>query len=147
MRIPFDDLTTFDNDNWNHWVKGPAAADPRDLVIKHEGGNWFLYNWTYTNNSQGVFLYRNYTGLEVGRDYAFSISIKRVGNVYNVPQVSLLVGGQTLVGPALIASESWQTMSGVFTASATTMLLELYNHIATGLGNDYAVDNIRVKEL
>ena len=147
LRVPFDDLTTFDNNSWNHWVKGPAAADPRDLVIKHEGGNWFLYNWTYTNNSRGIFLQRNYSGLEVGNDYAFSISIRRVNNAPSVPQVSLLVGGQTLVGPALISSQSWQTMSGIFTASATTLLLALYNHVATGTGNDYAIDNIRVREL
>lgn len=147
VRLPFDDLTTFDDNNWNHWEKGPAAVDSRDLVIKQEDGNWFLYNWTYTNNSAGVFLKRDYSGLEVGFDYKFSISIRRVNGVPAVPQVSLLVGGRTLVGPALISSQSWQSMSGIFTATGTTMSLELYNHVATGIGNDYAIDNIRVTEL
>ena len=147
MRLPFDDLTTFDNGNWNHWVKGPAAADPRDLVIKQEGDNWFLYNWTYTNNSQGVFLKRDYSGLELGADYEFSISIRRVNDAPAVPQVSLLVDGRTLVGPVHIPSQSWQTLKGTFSATATTMMLALYNHVATGIGNDYAVDNIRVREL
>ncbi|MEX5669854.1 sugar-binding protein, partial [Pseudomonas neuropathica] len=80
----------------------------------------------YTNNSAGVFLKRDYSGLEVGFDYKFSISIRRVNSVPAVPQVSLLVGGRTLVGPALISSQSWQSMSGIFTATGTTMSLELY---------------------
>ncbi|WP_090201951.1 carbohydrate binding domain-containing protein [Pseudomonas asplenii] len=147
VRLPFDDLTTFDNNNWNGWQKGPAAADPRDLVIKHEDGNWFLYNWTYTDRSNGVFLYRDYRGLEPGMRYEFSIYIRRVNNVPSAPMVSLLVEGRTLVGPVTISQEHWQTMKGVFTATATTMRLQLYNHVATGLGNDYAVDNVRVREL
>lgn len=147
VRLPFDDLTTFDNENWNGWQKGPAAADPRDLVIKHEGGNWFLYNWTYTNNSAGVFLLRNYSGLEINRNNEFSISIRRVNNSPSVPEVSMLAAGKTVVARTPIPGQEWRTLLGVFTATATTMSLELYNHIATGVGNDYAVDNIRVREL
>lgn len=58
-----------------------------------------------------------------------------------------LADGRTLVGPVLIPSQSWQTLKGTFSATATTMMLALYNHVATGIGNDYAVDNIRVREL
>lgn len=147
VRLPFDDVTTFDNNNWNGWGKGPAAADPRDLVIKHENGNWFLYNWTYTERSAGVFLFRNYANLEVGRSYEFSIAIHRVGNVHEIPKVSLLVGGKTLVGPVEIRDQNWHTLKGDFIATAETMLLELFNHVATGMGNDYAVDNVRVREV
>ncbi|NWD52103.1 hypothetical protein [Pseudomonas gingeri] len=147
VRLPFDDLTTFDNNDWNYWVKGPAAADPRDLVIKHEEGNWFLYNWTYTERSSGVFLYRDYRGLEPGMRYEFSISIRRVGNVHLVPIVSLWIENKSLVGPFTISNENWHTLKGVFTATATTMRLQLYNHVASGHGNDYAVDNVRVREL
>ncbi|QLG92340.1 hypothetical protein HZF02_10340 [Pseudomonas yamanorum] len=147
VRLLFDDLTTFDDDNWNGWEKGPAAADPRDLVIEHQGGNWYLYNWTYTNNSAGVFLFRNYSGLEVNRNYEFSMSIRRVNDAPAVPEVSMLAGGKTIVSRTPIPGQEWRTLLGVFTATATTMRLELYNHIATGSGNDYAVDNIRVREL
>ncbi|MGY2221907.1 hypothetical protein ACW9IK_04375 [Pseudomonas gingeri] len=147
VRLPFDDLTPFDNGDWNSWLKGPAAADPRDLVIKHEDGNWFLYNWTYTNQSNGVFLYRDYRGLEPGMKYEFSIAIRRVNDVPSAPIVSLWVEGKSLVGPVTISHQNWQTLKGVFTATASTMRLQLYNHVATGLGNDYAVDNVRVREL
>lgn len=147
VRLPFDDLTTFDNENWNGWQKGPAAADPRDLVIKAEGGNWFLYNWTYTNNSAGVFLFRNYSGLEINRNYEFSMSIRRVNNSPAVPEVSMLAAGKTVVARTPIPGQEWRTLLGVFTATATTMSLELYNYIATGTGNDFAVDYIRVREL
>ena len=147
VRLPFDDVTTFDNYNWNGWEKGPAAADPRDLVIKHENGNWFLYNWTHTNRSAGVFLFRNYANLEVGRSYEFSIAIHRVGTLYAVPRVSMLVGGKTLVGPVEIRDQNWHTLKEVFIATDETMLLELFNHVATGMGNDYAVDDVRVREL
>ncbi len=147
LRQPFDDLTTFDDNDWNLWEKGPAAADPRDLVIKEENGNWFLFNWTYTNQSVGVFLYRDYENLEVGRSYEFSIAIKRVGAVYEVPKVSLLVEDQTLVGPIEILDQDWFTLKGLFVANKPTMKLQLYNHVATGMGNDYAIDDVRVKEL
>ncbi|NWB89794.1 hypothetical protein [Pseudomonas agarici] len=147
IRLPFDDLTTFDHGNWNGWVKGPAAADPRDLVIRHEDGNWFLYNWTYTERSSGVFLYRDYRGLEPGMNYEFSISIRRVGNVHLTPVVSLWIENKSLVGPFTISNQNWHTLKGIFTATATTMRLQLYNHVASGQGNDYSVDDVRVKEL
>ncbi len=147
VRLPFDDLTTFDDYNWNGWKKGPAANHPDDLVIRHEAGNWFLFNWTNTSQSAGVFLWRNYAGLEINRSYEFSISIKRVDGRYTDPVVSLLVEDRTIVDPVQISDQAWQTLKGVFTATAPTMLLQLFNHVATGGGNDFAVDNIRVKEL
>jgi hypothetical protein len=104
-------------------------------------------NWTYTNQSVGVFLYRDYENLEVGRSYEFSIAIKRVGAVYEVPKVSLLVEDQTLVGPIEILDQDWFTLKGLFVANKPTMKLQLYNHVATGMGNDYAIDDVRVKEL
>lgn len=147
IKTVFDDLTTFDNDSWNGWVRGPAASDPRDLQIDKTGPNPFLVNKTYTNNSQGVFLQKNVIGLKVNASYEFSVLIRGMNGAPPLPIISLLVEGQTLVGPVEIVGLNWLTLKGVFFAKTQTVKLELFSHIATGIGNDYGIDDIRVKQV
>jgi len=147
VKTVFDDLTTFDRDDWNGWMRGPAASDPRDLQIDRTGPNPYLLNNTYTDKSEGVVLWKNVTGLKVNTRYEFSISIKGMNEVPPLPRLSLLAAGQTLVGPVEITGTNWLTYRGVFVAQAQTVKLELYSHVATGYGNDYGLDDLRVRQL
>lgn len=86
-----DDYTNFDNQSWNGWEKGPAAAHPEDLVLRKHILGYYLYNRTHTNSSSGIILKKNYSGLVVGATYEFYIDVRRHEPTAGatVPRISL----------------------------------------------------------
>jgi len=145
--LPFDDLSDFTDHNWNHWEKGPGAADPRDMVIVNEGEHWYLYNYTYTNQSAGTVLTKDYPSLEPGKSYEFSMDVMRAVGLYAFPRLSVLVNGEACIEPTDITHRDWAWMAAKFTATTAANRVEIVSHVATGSGNDYALDNLRLREV
>lgn len=151
VQAPFDDTTTFSatdgTNNWNGWMRGDAATDPRDLTITKDGDIYVLFDNTYTNNSAGTVLKKTFQGLEVGRSYEFGVTVRRWNNSYSVPVLSLNSGAQVIAPATEISSMAWAPLKGTFTASASQMELQIVNHVATGNGNDYAFREIWVRSI
>jgi hypothetical protein len=151
VRVPFDNTTTFSatdgTNNWNGWMRGDAATDPRDLTITKDGDIYVLFDNTYTNNSAGTVLKKTFQGLEVGRSYEFGLTVRRWNNSYSVPVLSLNSGALVIAPATEIPSMAWVPLKGTFTANASQMELQIVNHVSTGTGNDYAFREIWVRSI
>jgi hypothetical protein len=143
LPIGFQDFTDFNDGTRNGWTDGPAA-DPRDwTIVNGPSGSKVLFNHTFTNNSAGVVLKKNVTGLKAGRAYKFALQgMRRSGGTY-APRLSLATS-QGAVAGAVTLSGSWVTLTGTFIAQAAALECQLVSHEANGLGNDYYIDNIRI---
>jgi hypothetical protein len=138
------DLTTFDNGNWNDWVRG-EATDPSDWSILVEDDNWFAQNFTYKNNSAGPVLQKLFLNLQANSTYSFTINYRRRNDKFTIPSISLSANGELIAGPVTVNNLTWQSLSGTFIASTPDTTLTLDSHIESGYGNDYHIDNIEVK--
>ncbi|RON50811.1 sugar-binding protein [Pseudomonas frederiksbergensis] len=148
VNVPWRDLTTFTDGDYNGWQAGPAAADPQDLsIIKLPDGNEVLFNNTYTSNSNGVVLFKTYSELRVGEVYEFSMRTRRSTVVGTRPILALRAGDTVVAGPEEIPGADWMILRGSFTASAATMTFNIVSEVATGSGNDYYVDDILLRTL
>jgi len=146
---PFEDLSDFDNSaDLNGWQRGVAASDLRDLTFFREaGGNGCLLNFTYTEISNGVLLFKSITRFEVGRRYSFSIDVKRYNVAGAVPLLSLRVNQVPVTAQTSFPTMVWVRLVGTFTATSSTMGLDISSHVNTGSGNDYLLDKIYVREV
>lgn len=143
----FDDLTDFKDSDWGGWEKGPAATDPRDMVIVNEGGHWYLYNYTYTAHSDGGVLKKIYSGLAPGRTYRFGMDVLRLNSSYATPRLSVLANGHVCMEPTDVTTRLWAWVGGTFIAGSAEVEVEIVSHIATGQGNDYALSMLRLQEV
>lgn len=138
------DFTDFTNQNWNGWVGGPGV-DPRDLALRNVNGNWRFHNYTHTDQSNGVIIQKALTNVQSGGQYRFTIKAIRFNDRFTVPSLSIRAAGTTVAGPTQIDSQTnWITLSGSFTATATTISVDVYSNVATGSGNDYEIDDIEI---
>lgn len=138
------DFTNFDNQNWNGWTPG-ADVPAGDLTLRNVSGNWRLNNYTrIENRSSGVIIQKTLTNLRPNRQYRFSLKIARYDGSYAMPRISIRAAGTTIGGPLDINLKSWMTLTGTFTASNTQILLEVFSHVATAMGNDYEVDDLEI---
>ncbi|VVO23005.1 sugar-binding protein [Pseudomonas fluorescens] len=150
IQEPYEDRTTFSEgdgtDNWNGWMRGEASSDPRDLVVSRDQDGYSLFNKTYTMDSAGVVLKKNFQNLEVGRTYEFALNVRRWLGQHEAPVLSLNTGIQVVSPPTQITSiYSFVVLKGTFTACSSQMELQIVSHVATGLGNDYIIREIWVK--
>jgi hypothetical protein len=147
VQEPYEDRTTFSAqdgaDNWNGWMKGEAAADPRDLTVKKDGDGYSLFHHTFTEHSNGVVLNKSFANLEVGRTYSFGLSVRRWIGLHEIPVLSLNSDTQVIVPATQITAPT--VLEGTFTACSSQMELQIVNHVATGIGNDYIISEILVK--
>lgn len=148
--LRYEDVTTFSakdgTDNWNGWMRGEAAVDPRDLTVRQDGNGYALFSNTFTSRSSGVLLSKSFQDLEVGRVYTFGIDVRRWINRYAVPVLSLESSAGVIVPPTEITS-AVNRLEGSFTADSSQMDLEIVSHIATGVGNDYIISKIWLTSL
>ncbi|MGF6518288.1 hypothetical protein ABH912_005754 [Pseudomonas sp. BT76 TE3572] len=146
------DLTNFINHNWNGWNKGAAATDPRDINIYQDTyqGNtiWALHNETYTNNSAGIVLYKNYTTLLVGAEYEFSMLLRCTWRspAHYIPIISLESNLGAIAAPMELPTLSWVTIKGNFRATTRNLELRVRSHVTTSIGNDYSLTNILLRQ-
>jgi len=142
----YDDVTDFKDYDWGGWEKGEGAADPRDLVIVNEDDHWYLYNYTHTERSAGVILKKSFSGLAPGVTYQFGMDVLRTNSSFTTPRLSVLVNGHVCIEPTNITTRQWAWMGGTFIAGGTEAEVEIISHIATGMGNDYALSKLRLQE-
>jgi hypothetical protein len=142
------DLTDFENNTFNGWLPNPAAVDPRDLIIREAEGNRYLANATYTNNSAGIVISKAFTNMRTDATYRFSMRVQTVerGPGFALPILSL----NTNQGPVTTArtpATTWETFSGTMTPTSRTVEFQIKSHQASGIGNDYRMDDITIERL
>lgn len=142
VRTPLDDFTSFAGGNRNGWMLDSAANG--ELVTGVHGGKSCMLNWTALPAVLGVLLFKNFTGLEVGHSYEFSMLACSLNGVPELAKLSLRTNAGAVTGVTTLSSTTWITMKGSFTATAPSMRLEIVNHESAGNGNDYAFTNIRL---
>jgi uncharacterized lipoprotein len=151
VQEPYEDRTTFSAqdgaDNWNGWMRGEAALDPRDLTIVTHSSDFVLHNYTHTNASAGTVLEKKFQSLEVCRTYEFGVTVRRWNQRYSAPMLSLTAGTQIIAPPTEILTTDWVELKGTFTACSSPMELRIISHLETNMGNDYGFREIWVKSL
>lgn len=143
----YDDLTDFNDYYWNGWEAGAGASDPRDLVIVNQGDEWYLYNYTHTERSAGVVMKKTFSELALGKTYEFGMQVMRTNSSYATPRLSVLANGNVCIEPTDVTTRQWAWVGGTFVAGSTDVEVEIVSHIATGFGNDYALDTLRLQEV
>ncbi len=142
---PFSDITTFEGDNWNGWQAGPAgkglylvdAGDGKRAVEFITGGK--------ANDHAGLVLTKTLDGLKAGCEYTFSLRAVRIIGKSAAPKISLLVDASEVVTPLeLSKADEWVTLSGTFIAKSNKVELAVESHVATGMGNDYRITDIKI---
>ncbi|UOK40397.1 hypothetical protein MJP36_11280 [Pseudomonas palleroniana] len=137
------DFTPFSNGR-NGWLDGPASQGENQL--SYQLGKYCIANGTLSSGSSGVVLYKNFTGLEVGRSYRFSM----LGCSYNgaapLPVLALVVNGNYLASSTF--SMSWKKIEGTFVATGSSMVLQVHTLVASGAdGNDFGMTELKVEHL
>ncbi|WP_296246579.1 hypothetical protein [Pseudomonas sp. UBA4194] len=143
-----EDLTDFQDGTFNGWIFGPAAQHPHDQGIPQESnGNRYWYNVTATNNSAGVVLYKTFNNLRVGHDYTFSFRMKdlTLGIYASKIYAKVLPSGREILTATITQPNTWTPISGTFRAEARQMTVQLANRNPSNSGNDYSIDDLRVR--
>lgn len=143
VRLPLDDFTPFSN-GWNSWIAGWAALG--EMRSAYYFGKYCVANGTASSAAVGVVLYKDFTGLDIGSTYEFSI----LGCTYNgaapMPKLQLVAGGVGITSVTTFSSMSWTPLRGTFVARAASIRLEIFSYEPEGAsGNDYGITDIRVR--
>jgi hypothetical protein len=136
------EITNFNYQYYNGWAKG-SAIQPRDLTFHFNHGQYVLNNYTYTNWSSGVLLYKTFYNLQPNVTYYFTVRIARFYPHYASPLIRL----RTEQSNGQAWSITTATMYNYEIAfSSTTPQLTLYidSLEASGVGNDWDMAWIQV---
>lgn len=142
-----NDYTDFGQTGWNRWKKGPAAANPLDLIVKSDATGNYLWNWGYTSPNNGIHLIKEYEYLVPGRRYDFTLELRRNSPANPAPTLSLESNDSIIVEPMRLLSRTWITVGNTFIANSSNVQLRLVSHVNSVGGNDYDVTRIRLKEI
>ncbi|SEE53356.1 carbohydrate binding domain-containing protein [Pseudomonas costantinii] len=142
--VPFLDVTTFDQSNWNNWTAGPAGHDLK-VLESVDGGAAVEFITNAGKNHAGVILKKTLTGLTPGREYSWTTQAKRIIGKYAVPRLSLQVDGKEIASPVdLTKTDELISISGKFTASSDKAELEVVSHTADSKGNDFHISELKI---
>lgn len=137
-----NDFTNFNFRDFNGWLTG-SAVQARDLTFHFNHGQYVLNNYTYTNASAGVLLYKTFHNLEPFKTYTFTIAVARFDGRLALPIFRLRT--DQVVGPATnILNMYLHTLSLAFTPTTPTLTLYLDSLQASGVGNDWDMAWIQV---
>jgi len=136
---------TFDNNTLEGWTlagdyaktnSGNNVSSSRvNLKTDAVGGN------TYS----GQVMYYDVV-VEKGKTYDFSFTATRVSTDYGHPELGMTVGDIAVIPATTIASGSYD-LTGSWTATESgTVRVAVTNNTATGTGNDFYLDNIKMNE-
>ena len=139
------DITNFHYRGFNGWAGG-NAIQPRDLTFHFNHGQYVLNNYTYTNWSSGVLLYKTFYNLQPNVTYYFTVRIARFYPQYAPPLIRLRTDQS--------AGQAWSITTATMynyeiAFSSTTPQLTLYidSLEASGNGNDWDMAWIQVRRL
>ncbi|MFO2464011.1 hypothetical protein OOJ96_10320 [Pseudomonas sp. 15FMM2] len=146
---PYKDLTNFDNRDWRGWTRGSGAPDSRDLSLEPQADGFALKNYTYSARNIGPIVQRTFSDLEYGRQYQFSVRVRRYNGANPTPKLSLRKNSVRQTDIKELIDLNWYTLSFIFVADATAVLLEVYSHEedARRTGNDYLMDDFLIMEI
>ena len=142
-----NDYTDFGQTGWNRWKKGPAAANPLDLIVKSDATGDYLWNWGYTSPNNGIHLIKEYEYLVPGRRYEITLELRRNSPANPAPTLSLESNDSIIVEAMRLLSRTWITVGNTFIANSSNVQLRLVSHVNSVGGNDYDVTRIRLKEI
>ncbi|WP_338576182.1 hypothetical protein V6L78_12630 [Pseudomonas canadensis] len=152
FRKAYRDLTNFDDQTFGKWEEGAGVGDPRDLTIDSIDGpdgkpGYSVRNFTYTSNTVGPILQRLFNDLESGRTYRFSVQVRQYGHNPPAPQLSLSKDGVRQTDILTLSDLAWHKLEFTFLAEGGGVQLDIYSHRASGMGNDWYMDDFLVEEL
>ncbi|WP_025858615.1 hypothetical protein [Pseudomonas sp. CHM02] len=152
FRKAYRDLTKFDDHTFGKWEKGSGVGDPRDLTIESIDGpdgrpGYSVRDFTYTSNTVGPILQRLFNDLESGRTYRFSVQVRQYGHNPPAPQLSLSKDGVRQTDILTLSDLAWHKLEFTFLADGGGVQLDIYSHRASGMGNDWYMDDFLVEEL
>lgn len=147
VRAGQDHITTFGNGNLNGWSYGSALSDPRDRAFRTYGNYTVFHNYTYPPNSKaGVIFSQVFNNLRIGRQYEYSIKIRRFDGRYTVPIYSLSTSQGPLTPQTSITDlVNFHTLAGRVTVNSSSITLYINSHIVTYNGNDTEMGEIRFR--
>jgi hypothetical protein len=146
FRSAFRDFTSFAGGNRNGWLDGEASQGENKYAVYF--GKPSIANGTVASGTAGVILYKNLSGLEVGRIYRCSM----LGCTYNgaspYPQLSLQTNAGAVSPVTTFTAMAWTLIEGTFVASSSSMQLQVVSHLSSGAsGNDFAMTDLLVEDL
>ena len=153
LRKPYRDLTDFNDQTFGRWIIGSGAPDSRDVTIQplDPGSDgkpgYCLRNYTYSESSVGPILQRVFDDLDEGETYRFSVKVRRYSVQYKTPKLSLRKDSVEKTAVLELVSLNWQTLSFTFVAGSAPVLLDLCSHEASGMGNDWYMDDFPVESV
>lgn len=141
----FRDFTPFAGGNRNGWLDGAASQGENRYAVYF--GKPSIANGTAYSGSAGVILYKNVTGLVVGRSYRFSM----LGCTYNgaapLPHLSLGTDAGPVTAATIFTAMAWRKIEGTFIASSSSMQLRVLSHLSSGAsGNDFAMTDLLLED-
>jgi hypothetical protein len=145
IRFAFDDLTTFDDGNWKDWERG-VDMRPQDLILQATGGTGHLVSDS-ANKPVGVLMTKYFDNLQPHVTYEFSLSVRRRNFLAPVPSLSLRAGSTAVTEHTFFPHMSWKPLSGTFVATQPRMQLWVESHSFSYDGNDFDIDDVRLREL
>jgi hypothetical protein len=136
------DITNFNNRHFNGWATGPAIQ-PRDLTFHFNHGSYVLNNYTYTNWSSGVLLYKTFYNLQPNVTYYFTIRIARFYPQFTAPLIRLRTD-QSAGQAWTIATAVMNNLTIAFSSTTPQLTLYIDSLEASGNGNDWDMAWIQV---
>lgn len=152
LRQFYRDLTDFNDRTLGKWTIGSGAPDPRDITIEYLAAGpdgkpgYSVRDFTYTaNDNVGPILQRVFDDLQPGYSYRFSVKVRRYSAVNPTPKLSLRKDTVQETPVIALVDLAWRTLSFTFVAGSEPVLLDIYSSEASGVGNDWYMDDFLVE--
>jgi hypothetical protein len=142
-----DDFTDFNDRSLGGWTKGSAGREIQ-FVSGDSSGNYHLFNNTseQLDNHSGIVLEKSFSVSSAQR-YEFTIGVKKENQGSPNPPNLVLKIDDNRSQTHVINNMNWSTYSFTATATSNTMIVSLLNLEARWNGNDFSLDNFRVRSL
>ncbi|MBS0904948.1 Ig-like domain repeat protein [Pantoea dispersa] len=143
----------FNDGTLQGWTAAGKYAKNGDLEVKNWSGKsgakelGSFTNDKTTSGYNGDVVYR-YIAVEKGQIYEVSFDTWRSFNdAVGFPRLGMHIDGQAAI-PQSTHNSGWKHSTGYYIATETKVVkVAVTNGTATGVGNDFAIDNITIKPL
>ncbi|MBJ7373155.1 MAG: hypothetical protein JHD19_17050 [Pseudomonas sp.] len=142
VKAGLDDLTTFDNYDWNHWAS--MVSDWSKIVLV--GDEYFVETIPSLGSpaNHGVAINKSYQKIDAGAALEFSFDYR----AWDTKVVSLLQNGQSLLGEELAVSELWQSRTVRFNVAKSLTMGSLHlSFVLSGYGKLAHLKNLRLRAI
>ncbi len=137
-----DDLTTFAGPSYQGWSPGPGARSGGPAYMA-DGGTAFFNSTDGGGNFSGTVISRTFT---VTYGASYEVVARGESGATNPAIISVYANSQPIIRSV--------TLNGIVSigpatvvATGTSLKIEFSNERGTGLGNDFALRNIRIRRI